>query len=133
MGKPALYKRELPIDFGLKPGSFGGEHRWFLLFATKDDWRRDSDLNGIRAGLQWIKDNYKKEAITGLALPALGCGNGNLDWQDVGPIICQELAELDITVEIYLPKDCEIPPESLNPLYLIGSQPKTQQLDPVAY
>ena len=133
MGKPALYKRELPLDFGLRPGSSSGEHRWFLLFATKDDWRRDSDLNGIRAGLQWIKDNYKKEVITGLALPALGCGNGNLDWQDVGPIICQELAELDIPVEIYLPKDYEIPPESLNPLYLIGSQPKTQQLDLVAY
>jgi hypothetical protein len=44
-------------------------------------------------------------------MPALGCGLGNLQWQDVGPLMCKFLKELDIQVCIYLPTDGKIADE----------------------
>jgi len=126
MGRPGLYQRELPIHYGLSPDAWhstdSSTHRWFLLFATKTDWRHDSDVEGIKAGLQWIKDNYREFGITSLAVPALGCGNGNLSWQDMGPILCQELSSLDVPVEIYLPEGPELPEDHLNADYLLTSR-----------
>lgn len=90
MGQPYLYK--------------GSYSFWFLLFPTKTDWRYDSDLSGIKQGLQWLVDNYKTEGITSLAVPALGCGLGRLDWDVVGPIISGYLDNLDIPVNLYPPK-----------------------------
>ena len=55
--------------------------------------------------LKWIQDNYKQQGIKSLAMSALGCGLGNLQWQDVGPLMCKFLKELDIQVCIYLTTD----------------------------
>jgi hypothetical protein len=53
--------------------------KWFLLFPTRRHWREKSDIGGIEKGLQWIRDNYRREGIQSLAIPALGCGLGGLD------------------------------------------------------
>jgi hypothetical protein len=37
-------------------------------------------------------------------MPALGCGNGGLDWKVVRPMIEKYLAELDISIWVYEPK-----------------------------
>jgi O-acetyl-ADP-ribose deacetylase (regulator of RNase III) len=125
MGRPGLYQRELPIHYGLSPDAWhstdSSNHRWFLLFATKTDWRHDSDVEGIKAGLRWIKNNYHEAGITSLAVPALGCGNGNLSWQNMGPILCQELSSLDVPVEIYLPEGRELSDDQLDADYLLTS------------
>jgi len=124
MGKPYLYKRESPIDEELadEPSSLPhlNSNKWFLLFATKKHWRENSDMAGIEQGLQWIKGKYKAEGIKSLAVPALGCGLGGLDWKDVGPLICQHLATLDIPVAVYLPREKEIPREYLTDKFLLG-------------
>jgi len=124
MGRPYLYKREAFIDEELtdEPGTLPevNANKWFLLFATKQHWRDTSDLRAIREGLRWIKDNYVAEAIKSLAMPALGCGLGRLKWQDVGPVMCQELAGLSIQVAIYLPREHQISEECLRPQYLLG-------------
>jgi hypothetical protein len=124
MGKPYLYKRESFVDEELadEPSSLSmpNSSKWFLLFATKKHWRENSDMAGIEQGLQWVKDRYKAEGIKSLAVPALGCGLGGLDWQDVGPLICQYLATLDIPVAIYLPREKEIPREYLDSKFLLG-------------
>jgi hypothetical protein len=39
-----------------------------------------------------------------LALPALGCGSGGLDWQVVRSMIEQHLAGIDIPVTVYEPQ-----------------------------
>ena len=60
MGKPVLYYRESPYSEEIADGpskSFTKEDRWFLLFATKQHWREDSDINGIEQGLRWLADN----------------------------------------------------------------------------
>jgi hypothetical protein len=41
--------------------------------------------------------------LTSLALPPLGCGNGGLEWSEVGPLIHAKLARLKIDVEVYAP------------------------------
>jgi O-acetyl-ADP-ribose deacetylase (regulator of RNase III) len=125
MGRPYLYKREAFLDEDLadEPDTLQGVNssKWFLLFPTKRHWRDESDLQGIREGLRWVKDNYRKEGIESLAIPALGCGLGRLDWRDVGPVMCKELADLTIQVAIYLPREREIPEEYLSATYLLKS------------
>ena len=124
MGKPYLYKRESLVDEELadEPSSLStpNSSKWFLLFATKKHWRENSDIAGIEQGLQWIENKYKTQDIKSLAVPALGCGLGGLDWKDVGPLICQYLATLDIPVAIYLPREKEIPREYLTSKFLLG-------------
>jgi O-acetyl-ADP-ribose deacetylase (regulator of RNase III) len=65
-------------------------------------------------------ENYKSEGIKSLALPALGCGLGNLEWKDVGPVMCSRLSKLEIPVVIYLPREREIPAEYLSAKFLLG-------------
>jgi O-acetyl-ADP-ribose deacetylase (regulator of RNase III) len=124
IGKPIIYKRESSFDFELadEPSTLtnANAETWFLLFPTKKHWRDDSNINDIEAGLQWIAQNYKKEGIKSLALPALGCGLGRLDWAEVGPLICQYLSALDIPVYVYLPAEHEIPDKLITPEFLLS-------------
>lgn len=123
MGKPYLYKRESSLDEELAEDSSSlakpNANKWFLLFATKNHWKENSDINGIEQGLQWIQQNYKSEGITSLAVPALGCGLGGLDWRDVGPLMCSYFAKLDIHVAIYLPREQKISDEFLTADFLL--------------
>jgi O-acetyl-ADP-ribose deacetylase (regulator of RNase III) len=126
MGKPYLYKLgascefELPDEMDPQPSiPQSNVSTWFLLFATKRHWREQSDIKGIEEGLKWICENYKKEEIKSLALPALGCGLGGLEWKDVGPLMCRYLSPLEIPVRIYLPAEKEIPHEYLTAEYLL--------------
>ena len=36
-------------------------------------------------------------------MPPLGCGNGGLEWSEVGPLIYQKLHALPIDVEVFAP------------------------------
>lgn len=123
MGQPYLYKREASLDDELMDEPKGFEspngNKWFLLFPTKQHWRENSDFNGIEEGLIWFSSNYKSENVKSIAMPALGCGLGNLDWKDVGPMMCKHLSKLDINVAIYLPREREIPNEYLSKEYLL--------------
>jgi hypothetical protein len=124
MGKPYLYKREGSLDyqFADEPSTLknGNGATWFLLFPTKQHWKENADIKGIEKGLNWIVDNYEKEGIKTLALPALGCGLGNLKWQDVGPLMCKYLSKLDISIRIYLPAEKKVSEEYLTKKFLIG-------------
>lgn len=123
MGGPVLYKQEQSRDYELadEPASManGLTETWFLLFPTKDNWRDKADIQGIRQGLEWIVANYKKEGIKSLAMPALGCGLGWLDWSTVGPILCTALSRLDIETWVYLPVEKRIPEDQLAREFLL--------------
>ncbi len=123
MGKPYLYKRETSLDSMLVDEVENltdlNLQTWFLLFPTKTDWRKKADLNGIEEGLKWLVDQYKSEGIETLAIPALGCGNGWLQWGVVGPMLCTYLNKLDIPVHLYLPIEKKIPEEQLKPDFLL--------------
>jgi hypothetical protein len=97
----------------------GVTQTWFLLFPTKDNWRNRADIKGIEKGLQWLCGNFQAEGIKSLAMPALGCGLGWLDWNAVGPLLCSYLAKLDISTWVYLPAEKEIPDDQLNAKFLL--------------
>ncbi len=131
MGVPYLYKREenyektLFEDITYESGkSIVTENgcRWFLFFPTKSHWREQSPIGGIEKGLQWLLENYKSQGIKSLALPALGCGLGGLDWKDIGPLMCKYLNQMRIASCIYLPHEKQIPPEQLKPEFFLKSQ-----------
>jgi uncharacterized protein YwgA/O-acetyl-ADP-ribose deacetylase (regulator of RNase III) len=89
LGKPYLYRRTVTP--------------WILNFPTKDDWRAVSKLSDIIAGLIYLEEHYRIWGITSLAVPPLGCGQGQLDWRVVGPTLYRHLNRLEIPVELYAP------------------------------
>ena len=72
-------------------------------FPTKDHWRSPSRLADIESGLDYLAAHIAEWEITSLALPPLGCGNGGLEWSEVGPLIWSKLHGLPIDVEVYAP------------------------------
>ena len=72
-------------------------------FPTKDHWRSPSRLAYIELGLDYLVAHASEWKISSLALPPLGCGNGGLEWSEVGPLIYQKLHRLPIDVEVYAP------------------------------
>ncbi len=72
-------------------------------FPTKQHWRSPSRLQDIEHGLDHFVASYAAWGITSVAFPPLGCGNGGLEWSDVGPLMYRKLISLPIPVEIYAP------------------------------
>lgn len=124
MGNPVLYKRDVSYESILIDDTVtmknGNGEKWFLLFPTKKHWREKSDFNGIEQGLDWLSNNYMTEGIKSIALPALGCGLGQLEWKDIGPLMCRYLSKLDIPVRIYLPAEKQLPSEELTKEFLLS-------------
>lgn len=77
--------------------------KWVLNFPTKDHWRSVSRLEDINRGLEYLKAHYKEWGIKSLAVPPLGCGMGQLDWDVVGPTLYRHFREFEIPVEMYAP------------------------------
>ena len=75
---------------------------WILNFPTKDDWRRPSRLDYVERGLRYFAEHYREWGIQSIAFPQLGCQNGGLNWEHVGPLMHRYLDRLNIDVEIYV-------------------------------
>lgn len=72
-------------------------------FPTKDHWRSPSRLADIERGLDHFVRHYAEWGVKGVAFPPLGCGNGGLSWEEVGPLMYSKLKILEIPVEVYAP------------------------------
>lgn len=72
-------------------------------FPTKEHWKSLSRVSDIERGLDYLLAHYKKWGVTSIAIPPLGCGNGQLEWKVVGPLIYSRAKQMDIPVEIYAP------------------------------
>lgn len=84
---------------------------WILLFPTKTDWRKPSQLSYIESGLRKFVQTYAEKNISSIAFPCLGCGNGGLDWNEVKPMMESYLNDLPIDVYVYLSGAPSTPPE----------------------
>jgi len=109
LGRPYLFKRLVPP--------------WILNFPTKDHWRSVANLKSIIEGLEHLLKHYKGWGIQSLAVPPLGCGQGQLEWRIVGPTLYRLLGKMDIPIELYAPYGT--PHEELQPEFL-GEQAKAQ-------
>ncbi|QJR09123.1 hypothetical protein DSM104443_00159 [Usitatibacter rugosus] len=78
------------------------QNKWILNFPTKKHWRNPSKLEYIERGLQKFVDTYSEQNIVSIAFPQLGCGNGELLWEDVEPVMQRYLRALPINVFVYL-------------------------------
>jgi O-acetyl-ADP-ribose deacetylase (regulator of RNase III) len=78
-----------------------GIDRWVLNFPTKSTWRKPSKIEYIEEGLRTFRDNYTRLGIRSISFPPLGCGNGELDWNEVKPLMVQYLHQLDIPVWVH--------------------------------
>ena len=74
-----------------------------LNFPTKDHWRSPSRLADIERGLEYLVQHIEEWGIRSMAMPPLGCGNGGLDWAEVGPLIYRKLRSAPVEVELYAP------------------------------
>lgn len=83
------------------------QNKKILLFPTKYHWKDKSNIEDIENGLKMLLCLYYKEKYKfkheSLAVPALGCGLGGLEWKQVRFIMIEYLSQLDIPVEIYEP------------------------------
>ena len=77
--------------------------RAIVNFPTKGHWRSPSRLADIERGLDYFANHAAEWALTSVAMPPLGCGNGGLEWTEVGPLIWRKLHALPIDVELYAP------------------------------
>lgn len=84
---------------------------WILLFPTKENWRNPSKLEYIERGLMKFVNTYAEKHITSVAFPKLGCGNGELDWNMVKPLMEKYLKPLPIDIYIYLGVNDTVLPE----------------------
>ena len=90
-------------------------NKWVLNFPTKEHWRNPSRVEYVDAGLQKFVDSYAALGIHSIAFPALGCGNGQLDFgPQVKPLMEKYLRQLPIEVFIY-PGRKSVFVEHLNP------------------
>ncbi len=98
---------------GCKSGELGiGRVHWFTPptgpavanFATKMDWRVPSTLGYIEKGLTCLVTDLTVRGYTSVAIPALGCGLGGLDFEDVKKLVENAFKDHpDITVLLYEP------------------------------
>lgn len=79
--------------------------KYIINFPTKTHWRTNTKPEYIEEGLDDLVTVIKEKQIQSIAIPALGCGNGGLNWKDVKPLIEAKLSVLpeNINIEIYGP------------------------------
>ncbi|MBW3624998.1 MAG: macro domain-containing protein [Armatimonadetes bacterium] len=93
VGSPYLYKPE------------GDGEPWVLNFPTKLHWRDPSRIEWVEAGLKRFTEMYRREGITSVAFPPLGCTNGGLSWEAVRPLMERHLEPLDAHAYLCLDRE----------------------------
>ena len=73
----------------------GKSPRLIVNFPTKRHWRSRARMEDIVSGLANLACVIREHEIRSIAVPALGCGLGGLDWQEVRTKIVEALSPLD--------------------------------------
>lgn len=77
--------------------------RVIIHFPTKDHWKNPSRLEWIEAGLGSLTQALKALDVESVAIPALGCGEGGLEWNDVKHLIIDAMKPLaDDGLEVFV-------------------------------
>lgn len=77
--------------------------RLIINFPTKTHWQSPSEYTYIEQGLIALANLIAEERIQQIAVPALGCGNGGLDWLIIRKMILKHLEPINTFIEIYQP------------------------------
>ena len=94
--------------------------RFIINFPTKEHWRSPSKLEHIQAGLIDLVRVIQAYSIRSIAVPALGCSNGGLQWSEVRPLIEHALSPLEgLEVMLFEPQGSDLPKK----LKSVGQKP----------
>ena len=78
--------------------------RLIINFPTKRHWRDASRIEDIEEGLCDLINIIRNYNIKSIAVPALGCGLGGLEWKAVKPLIELAFSQFnDVEVIIFEP------------------------------
>ncbi|WP_439698184.1 macro domain-containing protein [Mucilaginibacter sp. AW1-7] len=72
-------------------------------FPTKQHWKQPSTYEYIESGLVALQKYLIENPVDSLAMPALGCGNGGLDWEVVKPMIVEYLSAIEADIFVFEP------------------------------
>lgn len=130
LGRPYLHKpksRKKECDFFAERNNSDDDaaFKWILNFPTKDHWRSIARLNDIIEGIKYLVAHYREWGIHSIAVPPLGCGEGQLEWRIVGPTLYRYLSKMDIPIELYAPYNT--PHEELQIEFLRKGESKQDQ------
>jgi O-acetyl-ADP-ribose deacetylase (regulator of RNase III) len=79
---------------------------YVINFPTKRHWRDPSRITDIESGLDALVAEVKRLGIHTIAIPALGCGLGGLEWPDIRLLIEKAFSNLpEVHVWLYEPED----------------------------
>lgn len=65
--------------------------RYIINFPTKRHWRDKSRMEDVVTGLAGLVRVIHDLHIGSVAVPALGCGRGGLNWVEVKPLVVEAL------------------------------------------
>lgn len=108
---PEMFKeyRRACKDGLVRPGaihvwrSLSGD--WVINFPTKRNWKDRSRYEDIDSGLDALREYLVKLGQVSVAMPALGCGHGGLDWRVVSKMIADKLRDIEAHVLVFAPSD----------------------------
>ncbi len=84
--------------------------KYIINFPTKRHWREKSRIEDIKSGMKDLVSVIKRNKISSIAIPPLGCGLGGLDWNQVKQIIKNEMQQLqNVHVLLFEPKGSPTP------------------------
>ncbi|WP_338793548.1 macro domain-containing protein [Bernardetia sp. MNP-M8] len=81
------------------------ERKQFIInFPTKKHWRSPSKMEYVEEGLKDLVRIIETQKFESMAIPALGCGLGGLEWEDVRFLLEKYLEKIEgIKITIYEP------------------------------
>lgn len=98
---------DVGIVFGCQDRRYRGAFAtpvWIINFPTKLHWKNPSQLHYIEYGVEAMKEFIAEKGLTSVAIPALGCGKGGLDWKEVKEILKERLSPVkNVNFLIYEP------------------------------
>lgn len=74
-----------------------------ICVATKDDWRFNSEYEWIDLGLCGLVVRFEEAEYKVVTMPALGCGNGGLQWAKVRKMIESRLSDTPVDLIVTEP------------------------------
>ena len=79
--------------------------RLIINAATKYHWNYPSSIQAVNGCLRNIRLSIYLNEIKSIAIPALGCGLGGLDWDEVKPLFEDRLRDVeDCRITVYEPE-----------------------------
>ena len=102
--KDASNREDLQIGKMLIVNVSHDDVKYIINFPTKYHWRNKSCASYIERGLVNLVSEIQRLNIKSIAIPALGCGCGGLQWNEVKYLIKQATQQLDdVNVVLFEP------------------------------